>query len=62
MSACLKIRYLTKANARKARGKIGDRRLRPYWCLDCRSWHLGHLPDAIRRGEKTRAEVFGDGA
>lgn len=60
--SCRKIRYYSRSAARRARGQIGDRDLRPYRCQDCDNWHLGHLPDVIRRGHKGRGEVFGDGA
>lgn len=59
MSDCKKVRYMKRSDATKARQFIGDRGLRPYKCEPCNSWHLGHLPIAIRRGEKGRREVYG---
>ncbi len=61
---CTKIRYYSRGAARRARGQIGDRELRPYRCkrAECGAWHLGHLPDEVRRGEQSRRQAFGDGA
>lgn len=57
---CEKVRYFTRADARKARQQIGGRGLRPYVCPLCidRTWHLGHLPGTIRRGERSRSDVY----
>lgn len=59
--ACSKIRYETRGKATKARRRI-DRTLRAYLCASCGLWHLGHLPESIRRGERTRADIYGDEA
>jgi len=55
---CAKIRYPTRRWAVQAKRSV-DRTLRPYKCSFCGFWHLGHLPDAIRRGERTRGEIYG---
>jgi hypothetical protein len=60
--SCGKRRYLSRGAATKARRQIGDRTLRAYRCGPCECWHLGHLPDVVRRGLKTRGEVYGDEA
>lgn len=44
-----------RAKSRNAR-MLGDR-LSEYWCDQCDSWHLGHLPAAVRRGEISRSEL-----
>ena len=30
---------------------------RPYRCAQSGEWHIGHLPDAVRRGDRSRDEV-----
>lgn len=62
MSGCAKVRYVNRSAARRARQQIGDRGLRPYRCADCGGWHLGHLPSVVRRGLKSRDEIYGDEA
>lgn len=55
---CGKRRFLTKAQAKTAARqmrRLGKPRLNTYRCGDF--WHLGHLPDVVRHGEATRADI-----
>lgn len=60
---CRKVRYPSKAEAKRIRRVVGDRGLHPYRCLTClgKPWHLGHMPPGIRRGDTSRGELYGDG-
>lgn len=45
--------YESRAAARTAAKdakKVGLGHMRPYFCQDCDTWHIGHLPRRIRRG------------
>lgn len=56
---CGKVRYLTKAAAKRAiaRHEHRDGRLNAYRCGEF--WHIGHLPRAIARGLATRDDLGG---
>lgn len=56
---CKKVSYRSKRAAKTARRRVGDGGLRPYFCERHNSWHLGHLPRAIHRGDVSRSEVYG---
>lgn len=52
---CGKVRYLTRAHARKTAKRIKKRRdgrLNAYRCGEF--WHLGHLPKSVVHGEISR--------
>lgn len=53
--SCGKLRFLTKAAAKKATRRIKSRsgRLHAYRCGEF--WHVGHLPGGVKRGEVPRA-------
>lgn len=54
---CGKRSYMSRSVARRAAQRI-DRALRPYPCKVSGLWHLGHLPNAIRQGRRTRDEIY----
>ena len=61
-----KIRYQTRADAKKARRRIYSARLpgrdgplSAYLCDVCDYFHLGHLPQVVRRGEVSRDDYTG---
>ena len=56
---CGKVAYLARASAKWA-GKRHVEKMRPYACSTCGLWHLGHLPRAVRRGELTADEWYGN--
>lgn len=37
----------------------GDKGIRSYYCDECEHWHVGHIPQAVRRGEYTAGEIYG---
>lgn len=51
-------RYGTRAEARSADRAMGGKHRRAYYCDQCDYWHLGRLPEQVRRGEVTTAEHF----
>jgi hypothetical protein len=69
--ACGKFGYENRRLARKARARtrkgrpseksreLGGGGLSVYLCPTCHHWHVGHLPYVIRRGERSRAEMYG---
>lgn len=56
-TSCGKLRFLTKAAAKRAASQLPHRqgRLNAYRCGDF--WHIGHLPRAIARGLATRDDL-----
>ncbi len=59
MSRCtLKVRYLTRRSAQRARHLLRGQHVRPYWCRQHLAWHLGHLPQAVLLGIKVADEVY----
>lgn len=54
---CGKRGYMSRSVARRAAQHI-DKTLRPYLCDLTNYWHLGHLPNSIRQGRRTRDEVY----
>lgn len=60
---CGKFRYFTRKAAKQAMRRLyPDRanhgRLNAYKCPDEHStWHLGHLPPVVKRGEATRDDI-----
>ncbi len=55
---CGKVRYLTRAIARKVAKNLNRRRpghLNAYRCGAF--WHLGHLPSAVIAGDQTRDDL-----
>ena len=44
-------------NARHSGG--GADKLSPYYHDECMTWHLGHLPRAVRQGKQGRNEFYG---
>lgn len=58
MKACSKVKYATKAEAKTARRRLGLSGVRPYYCEEHQSWHLGNLGEEVMRGERSRREVY----
>ena len=54
---CGKRSYMNRANAKKAARRI-DRSLHAYKCKLSGLWHIGHLPDVVRRGHLSREEIY----
>lgn len=54
---CGKLRYLTRAHAKRAIRQHQHRegRLSAYRCGEF--WHIGHLPRAIARGQASRDDL-----
>lgn len=53
--------YFTRAGAKALVRKLkaeGDQGVRAYRCPECNHFHAGHMPDVVRRGEKTAAEIY----
>jgi len=53
--------FWTMAGARqlvKTLKKLGGKGLHAYDCPHCAYFHVGHLPESIRRGRVTKREVF----
>jgi hypothetical protein len=50
---CHATRASAKAHARRLR-----EHLREYRCSLCDSWHVGHLPQEVLRGERTAGEFY----
>lgn len=53
--------YFTRAGARtlvRALKAEGDKGVRAYRCPECNHFHAGHMPDVVRRGEKTAGEIY----
>jgi hypothetical protein len=60
MNECRKIRYYSRRDARRARRHLYSGHMQAYRCRKgCNAWHLGHLPLAVLRGFKSKAEVYG---
>lgn len=55
---CGKRSYMTKHTARQARKLTSGHGLNVYRC-DSGYWHVGHLPESVRRGRVTRREIYG---
>ena len=49
--------YETRARARTARARVGDRKLNIFRCDACAGYHLGHLPRVVVTGEIARGEA-----
>lgn len=55
---CGKLRYLTRAHAKRVARRISRRRggrLNAYRCGEF--FHIGHLPDGVRHGDLSRDEI-----
>lgn len=63
--SCAKNGYDSRSHARKelnrmrGQGMRGEG-LRPYKCLSCDFWHLGHLPRSVLKGRMTRRDIYGE--
>jgi hypothetical protein len=59
-NACGKIAYHTRGDADLARSQWPghDQTIRAYRCRRCCLYHLGHLPEAVRRGAVTIGEYL----
>lgn len=60
--ACGKLRFTSKADAKKALRRMKGRtgRMHAYRCGDEHGqefWHLGHVPGDLRHGDASRADV-----
>jgi hypothetical protein len=53
--ACGKRCYVSRRHARAA-ARVIDPAMSAYRCGGY--WHLGHLPEAVRRGRRTRTEHY----
>lgn len=62
--ACGKYRYFTRKAAKRAMRRLyPDRnnhgRLNAYECrIETNVWHLGHLPEAVKRGDVGRDQII----
>lgn len=54
---CEKFGYTSRDKARQA-ARLTSEKMRPYWCEVDRCFHLGHLPPAVTRGERTEGEHY----
>ena len=58
---CGKRSYPSRKAARQAAAALppqeGSYPPRAYRCPDSDEWHIGHLPEAVIKGERSRAEV-----
>jgi hypothetical protein len=54
---CGKRSYMSKSVAKRA-AKHVDRTMRTYCCPISGLWHVGHIPDAVRRGFLRRDEIY----
>lgn len=54
----------TKVNAKRLINRLpGAKGMRRYECGHIfAGWHVGHLPELVRRGDATSAEVYGTAA
>lgn len=53
--------YPERAGAKevaKFMSKTGNPGTHVYRCAECRNWHVGHLPSAVRRGEVSAQEWY----
>lgn len=53
--------YFTRAGARtlvRVLKAEGDKGVRAYRCPECKHFHAGHLPVAVRQGDITAAECY----
>lgn len=57
-TTCGKRSYMTKHAARQARKLTPSKGLNVYECGGY--WHVGHLPEVVRRGRMTRGQIFGE--
>jgi hypothetical protein len=53
-----KIRYWSKADAKKDARRLSFGNLAAFQCGDTEFWHNGHLPRAVVSGEITRDDIF----
>ena len=53
--ACGKVRYRSRADARRFARKRNMRGLNAYQCGE--TWHLGHAPRAVKRGDMSRSDI-----
>lgn len=52
--------YETRKIARDRIRHIPGEQLRAYRCSDVEGyWHIGHLPDAVKKGEITARQIYG---
>lgn len=59
--SCEKIPYRTRKDARRdAHRRIvpAGGRMRAYRCERCPYWHVGHLPEMVRKGQLTAAQFY----
>lgn len=59
---CGKLRFLSKADAKKVIGRMKGRtgRMHAYRCTDPLGqdfWHIGHVPTDLKRGDATRDDL-----
>lgn len=56
--------WMGRADAKSAANQAarnGLDKLRPYQCPECGLWHIGHLPQAVLRGEVGRSDYYAEG-
>jgi hypothetical protein len=55
--------YATRRAAKRTIRQLNDSHLREYRCDQSaeRLWHVGHMPDAVKKGRTTVREIYQDG-
>lgn len=52
--------YASRTDAKTViRDHHSDPNMREYKCEFLDGWHVGHMPDAVKRGEITTGEIYG---
>lgn len=50
-----KVQFANRKQARRAARAMQDSALGVYDCPRCDNWHIGHMPERVRRGEVDKA-------
>lgn len=53
-----KRQHPSRRSAKAHSARLRPERVREYQCEQCGTWHVGHLPAAVRRGELTATEHY----
>ena len=53
--------YASRSDAKTViRDHHSDPNMREYECSVLNGWHVGHMPDSVKRGEITTREIYGN--